>query len=465
MPVIGKLFGRERDLGQPPAEPIWVGEVELGRALALEPVLAPPSPSHRRALLLVRLHGEPVGFVATALRPDGGADLGDLARQIADECRPAILAHLAADAEHHEAAETVTPMLPALAAAEPPATLARQLRSGLGSFCPARRQAETPGISVVLCTRNRPELARRALASLARLEYPDFEVLVVDNAPSDEATKEVFSADFASDERFRYVREPRPGLSRARNRGLAEARHGIVAFTDDDTRADARWLEGIARGVKRHAGVGCVTGLVPSAQLDTAAQQYFHDRVWWASSLVPTCYRAERAEGDSPLHPYRMGIYGTGANFAIDRELARSLGGFSELLGAGSPCRGGAEDLDMFVRVLKAGALISFEPSAIIWHRARPSNEELAEQLEEYGRGIPITGLKWLADPSTRRDVLVRIPGAFAYYLSLLWNRGYGGEASRAPMALVELRGTLFGPLAFARGWSALRAERRAGEA
>ena len=464
MPVIGKLFERERDLSQPPAEPIWVGEVELGRALALEPVLAPPNPSHRRALLLVRLHGEPVGFLTTTLRPDVGADLAELAGRIAEECHPAILAHLAADAQCHGANETVTPARSELGAAQPPDVLARQLGTGLGPCCPARHQAATPGISVVLCTRNRPELARRALASLAGLEYPDFEVLVVDNAPSDEATKEVFAADFAGDERFRYVREPRPGLSRARNRGLVEARHDIVAFTDDDTRADARWLEGIARGFARRAGVGCVTGLVPSAQLDTAAQQYFHDRVWWASSLVPTCYRAARAEGDSPLHPYRMGIYGTGANFAIDRALARSLGGFSELLGAGSPCRGGAEDLDMFVRVLKAGALISFEPSAIIWHRARPSNAALAEQLEEYGRGIPITGLKWLADPSTRRDVLVRIPGAFAYYLALLWNRGYGGEASRAPMALVELRGTLSGPLAFARGWSALRAERRAGE-
>ncbi|MCU1491582.1 MAG: glycosyl transferase family 2 [Acidimicrobiaceae bacterium] len=444
---IGNRGRSESTASDEVAEPIWVGEVELARPLQAVAVLAAPTEEQRRALLLVRLHGTPLGFCEVSLGGDGAVDRTLLAMQILEELWEPILAHLALEGRSPQDAQALE--------------WARdQILTGFGAKCTSKAATALVPFTVVMCTRDRPELARLALHRLGQLDYADYEVVLVDNAPSDDATRQAFEDEVGGDERFRYVREPRPGLSRARNRGLSVARHRHVAFTDDDASADPSWLSGLARGFDRDPGVACVTGLVPSAQLDTEAQQYFHDRVWWSSSLEPQLYRRTPSPGDSPLHPYRMGVFGTGANFAVDREVAQSLGGFSELLGAGSPSRGGAEDGDFFVRVLLGDNLLAYEPSAIVWHRARPGREELREQLEEYGRGIPITGLKWLADPAMRADVLRRVPRAFAYYLGLLWNRGYAGESKRAGMALVELKGMLLGPASFVRGVVAERKER-----
>jgi len=105
-------------------------------------------------------------------------------------------------------------------------------------------------VSVVLCTRDRTDLVLTALDGLTSLRYPSFEIVVVDNAPSSDATRDAVRARFAGDQRVQYVREPRPGLSCARNRGVAEAAADIVAFTDDDVRVDPWWLDGIARGFR-----------------------------------------------------------------------------------------------------------------------------------------------------------------------------------------------------------------------
>lgn len=424
-------------------QPVWVGEVELAEPLAVRDVLAPPTRAHRAGLVLVRLHSFPLGFLELGLGGGERPAAADVARAVLAELAPALAAHLEADgaARHHPSVD--------------------ELLAGLDERAPCRALPEAPGFSVVLCTRDRPQLAARALAELAALDYPNFEVLLVDNAPTSDATAEAFAASVGDDARFRYLVEERPGLSRARNCGLAHARHRLVAFTDDDARADPQWLAALARGFQRDPAVACVTGLVPSAELDTPAQQYFHDRVWWGSSLEARTFRRERQPGDPPLHPYRFGNFGTGANFAIERELALALGGFSELIGAGSPCRGGAEDGDMFVRVLHAGRRLAYEPSAIIWHQARAGEDELRAQLEEYGRGIFVTGLKWLADPAMRADVVRKLPAAISHYFRLLWHRGYGGESARAPMALAEVRAALFGPPAFVRGCLQLRREGR----
>src|SRR5947209_6858962 len=98
-----------------------------------------------------------------------------------------------------------------------------------------------PSSSVVVCTRDRPDYLDRCLDALALLEYPHFDVLVVDNAPSDGRTREV-----AARWDTRYVQEPVAGLSRARNRGAMESSGEIVAYLDDDAIVDSGWLSGLA---------------------------------------------------------------------------------------------------------------------------------------------------------------------------------------------------------------------------
>ncbi|HEX2284490.1 MAG TPA: glycosyltransferase, partial [Mycobacterium sp.] len=145
-----------------------------------------------------------------------------------------------------------------------------------------------PPISVVLCTRDRPQQLHDALESLLALDYPQFEVVVVDNNPSSGLTGPIVDTFPAN--AVRLVAAPRPGLSIARNEGVKNARYDIIAFTDDDVIVDHRWLSGLARGFSMSDRVACVCGIVPSAELLTPAQAYFDRRVGWARRCVPGVY-------------------------------------------------------------------------------------------------------------------------------------------------------------------------------
>lgn len=257
-----------------------------------------------------------------------------------------------------------------------------------------------PAISVVLCTRERPDQLADALSSVLALDYPDFEVVVVDNAPRTDATASVVRR--CADARVRYVEEPVPGLSAARNTGLRQARHPVVAYTDDDVVVDRHWLRALAAGFSRAPQVSCVSGLVPSGELRTAAQAYFDRRVTWAGSLQRRVYSMADPPADQPLFPFQVGRFGTGANFAVKRDRVLQLGGFDEALGAGTASQGG-EDLDLFFRVLTAGDALATEPAAIVWHRHRSDNEALLVQARGYGLGLGAWLTKVVLDPPHRR--------------------------------------------------------------
>jgi len=92
-------------------------------------------------------------------------------------------------------------------------------------------------VSVVICTKNRPANLRECLSAIARLDPIPSEVLVVDNTQGNQETENL-SREFGA----RYVVEPVPGLSRARNRGLVECDTEIVAFLDDDAIPAPDWL-------------------------------------------------------------------------------------------------------------------------------------------------------------------------------------------------------------------------------
>ncbi len=253
-----------------------------------------------------------------------------------------------------------------------------------------------PAMSVVVCTRERPAMLREALGSLVALDYPNYEVIVVDNAPLTTGTAEV-AAEFG----VRYAVAPVAGLSRARNTGLAAARNGIVAFTDDDVIADHQWLRGLAKGFARNPDIACVSGLVPSGELRNSVQSYFDARVSWSKVLTPREFRLSAPPADLPMFPFCVGEYGTGANFAVRTDAVRALGGFDEALGVGTRTKGG-EDLDIFTRLLFAGLGLAIEPSALVWHRHRDDLDALRAQAIGYGRGLGA----WLTKVATRRRPL-----------------------------------------------------------
>ena len=238
--------------------PIFIGSVELTESVGgLETPARPDGAAYTQVRLLVRMQGIPVGY---AFLPPAATDAAAVARLIWAQLGAAINARRAL------AALTELSVL----GIEPAAELIPDL-------------TEFPLVSVVLCTRDRPAGAMVTLRGLAALRYDPFEIVVVDNAPSSDATEAAVRAEFGADPRVRYVREPRPGLSVARNCGAAAAAGQIVAFTDDDVRVDPYWLDGIVRGFRQGEEVACVTGLIPTAEIDNAAQLYFDQRATWGT--------------------------------------------------------------------------------------------------------------------------------------------------------------------------------------
>jgi GT2 family glycosyltransferase len=308
-------------------------------------------------------------------------------------------------------------------------------------------------VTVVVCTRDRAEQLARCLDALRRLEHDDLEILIVDNAPADDATERLVTARAAADPRLRYVREERPGLSRARNRGLREARAGIVAFTDDDVLVDPLWAAALARGFARDPQVACVTGLVATASLGLPEERYFDARVSWASSCEQRVFSAVRTAGDSVLHPFAAGAFGTGANMAFRADVLRALGGFDECLGAGSPAAGG-EDLDAFLRVLLEGFRLSFEPASLVWHEHRAAAGDLDRQMFDYGKGLTAYLFKHATSRRSAPGMAGRmVPGLVRFAgLTRGSRRATRGTATARRAPLWEVAGSLTGPLAYWRG-------------
>ncbi|MET9613660.1 glycosyltransferase [Kitasatospora indigofera] len=299
-------------------------------------------------LALVRSKGHPIGLVS------GNGAAGD----------PAGLRRALVEAALRDLPVPDRPGGPA-PAAESPAT------------------ARPPLVSVIVCTRDRTEMLRRSLDSVVRTVYPRAEIIVVDNAPTGDATERLVRSRYA--DRIRYVREPVPGLSWARNRGLAEARGEICAFTDDDAIADPHWVDAVVESFRRDASVGCVTGLVLAAELETEAQvlleQYGSSARGYATRSWSLGDRA-----DDPLVQFSVGRFGCGANMAFRTDVLRGFGGFDTATGAGTPARGG-EDLLAFLHVLSSGRTVTYQPDAIVWHRHRRTMDALTTQVFNFGVG------------------------------------------------------------------------------
>ena len=135
-------------------------------------------------------------------------------------------------------------------------------------------EAGSVGLTVALCTRDRPREVERCLASLQAQSYPHLTVLVVDNAPTDDRVRKlVEKGQFQVP--VRYVTEPMPGLSYARNKAIEQCRTELIAFIDDDEVACPYWGSELVRGFAEDPSVDCVTGVVTPCELETAAQQLF----------------------------------------------------------------------------------------------------------------------------------------------------------------------------------------------
>jgi glycosyltransferase involved in cell wall biosynthesis len=300
---------------------------------------------------------------------------------------------------------------------------------------------QPPSVTVAVCTRDRTEDLARCLDSLQHLHYPDFDVLVVDNAPSSEATRRLVEQRGAP---VRYVREPRPGLDWARNRAIAEPGGEIIAFTDDDVVVDPGWISAIAAAFAGDASVAAVTGLVLPAELDTEAQVLFERYRSFGRGFVPR--RVARENGGPLAHRYgAAGDYGTGANMAFRRVVFGRIGPFDPALDVGTLSRGGG-DLEMFFRVLKEGHALVYEPRAMVRHRHRRTLEDLRRQIADHGISFSAYIVRSVMAYPDERLAFARL--ACWWYAKTAFRVLLPKAAPAGPLralGLAELRGCLIG--------------------
>lgn len=311
--------------------PYLITEIEISRPV---PEIRVPKACDGVAAL-VRLHDRPIDFVMRAARPGERLKPGDLTTCLAPP-------------------RESTP-------AELPVT-------------------SLPSLTVAVCTRDRPAMLARCLASLLeQRRLMRFDLLVVDNAPSDDRTRAMAGAM----PEVRYVREPRPGLDFARNRALRESSSGLLAFIDDDAIVDRGWLHALLQAWTREPAAGAFTGPVLPAELATHAQILFETRGGFGCSFERARFHRDQSEGR--LYPC-IGLPGSGCNMVFRRDVLVEAGGFDEALDTAPHTPGG--DLDMLYRVVRAGHALVYEPALLIFHHHRKDYAALRYQMRTWGSGF-----------------------------------------------------------------------------
>jgi GT2 family glycosyltransferase len=309
-------------------------------------------------------------------------------------------------------------------------------------------------VSVVICTRNRPELLRDSLPKFLALTGDRHELIVVDNAPSDTRTAEVV-ASFGP--RVRHVIEPTPGLARARNRGLGVATCRFVAFTDDDVTPDSAWLDVISATFADHPGAVCVSGTVLPLSLSTNAELRFQEFGGYGTDFDEAEYHMSLDPMPSKMFPFHPKLLGTGANMAFRAEALRALGGFDVALGAGTPAKGG-EDIDIAVRLLMAGYLLVRQSAAVLWHPSHATDEALARQIEDYGCGLSAAFTKFMHERKMAPALARRLPSAARTLLSPRSSKNAQRSATfPRELARAEWKGIVKGPLRYRQSRRAAR--------
>lgn len=215
-----------------------------------------------------------------------------------------------------------------------------------------------PKVSVVVCTYNGSKTLRVCLRSLKKLNYPDYEVIVVDDGSSD-AVPEVAK----SFEGVRYIRQENRGLSVARNTGMEAAIGEVVAYTDDDCRADEDWLYYLVGDLadSEFKAMGGHNFLPPEDSATAAAVM---------------------ASPGGPIHVMltaREAEHIPGCNMVFDKAALQEIGGFDPTY------RKAGDDVDVCWRLQEAGHKIGFNPAGFVWHYRRATVGAYLKQQAGYG--------------------------------------------------------------------------------
>jgi GT2 family glycosyltransferase len=216
-----------------------------------------------------------------------------------------------------------------------------------------------PKVSVVVCAYNAARTLPECLASLMQLDYPDYEVILVDDGSKDSTPS--IAGEFPQ---VRYIRQDNHGLSFARNVGAQHADGEIVAYTDADCVADEDWLRCLVQAM-RDQDVPAIGGpnITPSSD-------------GWSAR----CVAASPGNPSHVMFDDRYAEHIPGCNMAFRREAILELGGFDQQY------RAAGDDVDFCWRLLDHGGAIGYAPGAFVWHHRRNTVQAYLKQQIGYGR-------------------------------------------------------------------------------
>jgi glycosyltransferase involved in cell wall biosynthesis len=217
----------------------------------------------------------------------------------------------------------------------------------------------SPRVSVVVCAYNAERTMEQCLASLEVLNYPDYEVIVVNDGSTDNT--------LAISERFPYckiISQPNKGLSVARNVGAEAATGEIVAYTDSDCVADPDWLTYLVGKMQFNGLAACGGPNFPPPEDD----------------MIPAAVAVSPGGPTHVLVSDDVAEHIAGCNMAFRRDILLQLGGFDPLY------RAAGDDVDICWRFQDAGYTIGFSPAAVVWHFRRNTVKAYLGQQKGYGK-------------------------------------------------------------------------------
>src|SRR5215469_10375109 len=216
-----------------------------------------------------------------------------------------------------------------------------------------------PRVSVVVCAYNAERTMDQCLASLAMLDYPNYEVIVVNDGSRDRTLEIAESYDYC-----RIISQPNKGLSAARNVGAEAATGEIVAYTDSDCVADPDWLNYLVAKMEASNLAACGGPNFPPPE----------------DALVPAVVAVAPGGPTHVLISDEVAEHIAGCNMAFLREVLIRLGGFDPVY------RAAGDDVDICWRFQDAGYVIGFSPAAVVWHFRRNTVSAYFNQQRGYGK-------------------------------------------------------------------------------
>jgi GT2 family glycosyltransferase len=232
---------------------------------------------------------------------------------------------------------------------------------------PFSKSEAWPRISVIVCTYNGSRTLRECLQGLQKLNYPDYEVIVVNDGSTDR------SAEIAAEFDVRLISTENRGLSAARNTGMEAATGEIVVYIDDDAYPDPDWLGYLAMTFRRfdYAAVGG-PNIAPAGD-----------------GMVAECVVNAPGGPVQVLLNDREAEHIPGCNMAFRKECLKKIGGFNPEF------RVAGDDVDVCWRILQQGWKIGFSPAALVWHHRRNSLSAYWRQQRGYGKAEALLERKW----------------------------------------------------------------------